>query len=110
MKRVVAFIPNLLDRSRVEAAIPVSGVSIEFVGDASMLASAEAMSAELVIVDLNRPGVLSVLSSLQKPHTIGFGSHVDPDLLQAARDAGCDEVLTRSVMFRRLTSILARSL
>jgi hypothetical protein len=38
---------------------------------------------------------------------IGFGPHVDDELLQAARTAGVDEVLPRSAFFRRLTPILA---
>ncbi|MHB1710475.1 MAG: hypothetical protein ACYCV7_03600 [Acidimicrobiales bacterium] len=106
MKRVVAFVPNLLDRSRVESAVPASGASIEFVGDISELASAAAAGAELVIIDLDRPGVMGVLPGLGETRTLGFGSHVNPDLLQSARNAGCDEVLTRSAMFRRLASIL----
>ena len=36
---------------------------------------------------------------------VGFASHVDDSLLQAARDAGCAEVLPRSRFFRRLTEL-----
>jgi len=37
---------------------------------------------------------------------IGFGSHVDTDLLAAARLAGCEEVLARSAFFSRLDELL----
>jgi hypothetical protein len=45
--------------------------------------------------------VLDVLPRLGAVRTVGFASHVDDDLLAAARAAGCDEVLARSVFFRR---------
>ena len=38
---------------------------------------------------------------------IAFGSHVDAELLAAARAAGCDEVLPRSKFFARARELLA---
>jgi hypothetical protein len=38
---------------------------------------------------------------------IGFGPHVERDVLSAARQAGCDEVLARSVFFSTLDRLLA---
>jgi hypothetical protein len=99
MKRVVAFVPDLMDRSRFGQA---SGV--QFVDRPDQLVSA-AREADLVIVDLGRPGVLDVLPDLAVP-TVGFGSHVDRELLEAARAAGCDQVLARSAFFSRLQQIL----
>jgi len=64
-----------------------------------------AASADLVIVDLGRPGVLEVLAGIGAP-TVGFGSHVDRDLLAAAHASGCDQVLARSAFFGRLRSLL----
>jgi hypothetical protein len=92
--RVVAHVPDLLDRSKVAAAFP----GARFAGTAAELAGVE---ADLVLVDLARPGVLDVLPSV-RARRVGFGSHVDDVLLDAARAAGCDEVLPRSVFFRRL--------
>lgn len=99
MKRVVAYVPDLMDRSRFGQA-----GSVHFVDrpDQLVLASQE---ADLVIVDLGRPGVLEVLPDLGVP-TVGFGSHVDRELLQAARAAGCDQVLARSAFFSRLREML----
>ena len=99
MKRVVAFVPDLMDRSRVASAGPV-----EFVGSAADLPDAAA-GADLVIVDLSRPGVLEVLPDIGAP-TVGFGSHVDRALLAAAADAGCQQVLPRSAFFSRLPDLL----
>jgi hypothetical protein len=99
MKRIVAFIPDLMDRSRIGQR-----AAVEFVGSPNQLVTAAA-GADLVLVDLGRPGVLQVLSGIEAP-TVGFGSHVDRDLLEAARAAGCDQVLARSAFFSRLEQIL----
>jgi hypothetical protein len=95
MSRVVAYVPDLMDRSR-------------FTGEVTFVANPEDLvgtAADLVIVDLGRAGVLEVLPRIGV-RTIGFGSHVDTELLEAARAAGCDEVLPRSQLFRRLSDLL----
>lgn len=99
--KVVAYVPDLMDRSRISGA---SAVAVEFVPTPDGLREHGA-SADLVIVDLGRPGVLEVLPDLTAP-TLGFGSHVDRDLLAAARAAGCDRVLARSAFFDGLSSLL----
>src|SRR4029079_13184876 len=84
---VVAFVPDLMDRSRLSG---VDGVS--FVASPAALGEA-ASTADPVVVDLRRPRVLEVLSSVTAvaPRVIAFGSHVDEELLAAARAAGCSE-------------------
>jgi hypothetical protein len=96
---VVAYVPDLMDRSRLAAVAPV-----EFVGSPADLPGAAA-GADVVVVDLARPGVLDVLPQITVV-TIGFGSHVDRTLLEAARHAGCREVLARSAFFTRLPDLL----
>ncbi|MDQ1396562.1 MAG: hypothetical protein QOG64_1821 [Acidimicrobiaceae bacterium] len=97
---IVAYVPDLMDRSKVSAA---AGDRVRFVSSPDQLVEAE---ADLVIVDLSRPGVLEVLPSIET-RTVGFGSHVDTERLEAARRAGCDEVLARSAFFSRLAELLA---
>jgi len=97
MKRVVAYVPDLMDRSRL-------GGSVTFVAAPAELVAAS-VDADLVLVDLARPGVLEVLASIAAP-TIGFASHVDRELIAAARRAGCGEVLARSAFFSRLPQLL----
>ena len=100
MKTVAGYVPDLMDRSRVTAAIP----TIRFVSDApSILAASE----DLVVVDVSRPGVLEHVRDVSG-FVVGFGAHVDDELLAAAAEAGCDLVLPRSRFFRRLGE-LARS-
>ena len=101
MSRVVAYVPDLMDRSRL-----ARGGDVAFVATPAELAAA-AEGADVVVVDLSRPGVLDALPGLSGVRTIGFGSHVDRELLEAARGAGCDEVLPRSRFFARVEEILA---
>lgn len=99
MTRVAAYVPDLMDRSKLAAAGDVT-----FVSAPSDLAE---VGADVVVVDLSRPGVLEALPDLAGARTVGFGSHVDRELLAAARAAGCDEVLPRSRFFARLGELLA---
>ncbi len=94
--RIVGYVPDLMDRSRLGGRVECVATPAELVDLAD--------DVDLVVVDLGRPGVLDVLGEI-RPHTIGFGSHVDAELLDAARRAGCDEVLARSVFFRRITEL-----
>ena len=53
-----------------------------------------------VVIDLETPGLdiaalMSGLPAVDKPRVVAFGPHVHERLLNAARDAGCDAVLTR---------------
>ncbi len=98
----VAYVPDLMDRSRVEIASRAAGRAVDFVATPDDLAPAVAAGVTFVVVDLAHPGVLEILPRLGPAHTVGFASHVDKTLLDAAREAGCDEVLARSAVFRRL--------
>ncbi|MDY7104430.1 MAG: hypothetical protein S0880_24860 [Actinomycetota bacterium] len=99
---VAAYVPDLMDRSKVAAAFP----GTRFVGHPAELAELvdAAGDVDLVIVDLGRPGVLDVVASLG-PRVVGFASHVDEETLEAARAAGVDDALARSVFFRRLPDL-----
>ena len=101
MTRIAAFVPDLMDRSKVSAAAPGE---VTFVHSAAELA---AVGAELIVVDLARPGVLDALPELGAARTIGFASHVDKDLAAAASAAGCREVMARSRFFGSLPGLLA---
>jgi 2-keto-3-deoxy-6-phosphogluconate aldolase len=91
-----------MDRSKVAAVVP----GAVFVGQADELVGA-AEGADLVLVDLRRPGALEAVTAMAATGTatIGFGSHVDRELLEAARAAGCGQVLARSAFFHRLAEL-----
>lgn len=100
MSRIVAYVPDLMDRSRVAAAR--SG--IRFVANLAALPDAAAQ-ADVVVVDLTRAGVLELVATLPGP-VIGFANHTERDLMDAARLAGCATVLARSAFFSRLGELL----
>jgi hypothetical protein len=94
---ILVFAPDLMDTSRIAAALP----DAVFVRRVELLS---ATPARLVLLDVGRPGALDAVPTIAAP-VIGFGSHVDDDLLAAARAAGCTEVLPRSRFFRRLAEL-----
>jgi hypothetical protein len=103
-------VPDLIDRSRIEPVAQSSGVSLVFVNDVAELREASRQTVHLVIVDLDTPDALSVFSHLSGVQTVGFGSHVDRRLLSDARQAGCADVVSRSVLFHRLPTMLQAAL
>ena len=103
VRRVVALVPDLMDRSRL------GGHPIEFVGSAALL-PVVAAGAELVLVDLSRPGVPDVLEVVVEAadRVVGFAPHVEDEVIALAIAAGV-EALPRSVFFRRVDELLAET-
>jgi hypothetical protein len=99
--RVVVFAPDLADRSRIEAALAATG-DVQIVRRADELVSA-ARGADVVVVDLERsPDVLpDVVAAAGR--VVGFGPHVDVDLLRGAEAAGV-QALPRSQFFADIPS------
>ena len=96
--RVRALVTDLMDRSRISAAIP--GVEFGPVADAP---------ADVVIVDLARSAdrVAEIRAAMPHARIVGFGPHVDDATAQAARDAGADLVLPRSRFFHDPAAAIA---
>ncbi len=91
------------------------GVAIQTASTGSqLLVAAAAHPTALVIVDLNaRQGALEALETLARPDAAGksrrviaFLSHVQTELADRARAAGCPEVMPRSKFTQNLASIL----
>jgi DNA-binding NarL/FixJ family response regulator len=98
---VVAYVTDLMDRSKVQSAI----AGATFTRDPTAAAG-----ADVVIIDLARFAdvVAAIRAAAPTAHMVGFGPHVDDELLQGARDAGVDSVLARSQFFRDPAAALAR--
>ena len=71
----------------------------------------------LVIFDLNstRLRPIETIAAIKRDadvsatRTLGYVSHVQSDVIAAARNAGCDEVLARSAFSANLGDILTRA-
>jgi hypothetical protein len=92
-RRVVALVDDLMDRSRLLAAVPTAE---------PIRAVSAAAGADVVIVDLARhaSAVGDVRRVAPAATILAFGPHVDDELLAAARRDGADVVMARSQFFR----------
>ena len=93
--------------SKITATARSAGVSIRVIRDPATLGAGP---SPLLIVDLNQDGTLPAAVSWKQStggQVIGFVSHVDTEIIRAARAAGIDRVLPRSEFDRRLPELLA---
>jgi hypothetical protein len=96
---VIAFVPDLMDRSRLAALHPTFAASVAQLAELVAAAGDEGCT---VVVDLTRPGALDAASELAAAgvRTVGFAPHVDDGLRDVAAAAGV-QVLPRSRFFAR---------
>ncbi len=95
---------DLIFTSRVTATARAKGLTVTPVRSAAeAVRRAGESPPACVIVDLHTAGndLPELLAGLRAacptmPRVVAYGSHVNKELLQAARDAGCDVVLPRS--------------
>ncbi len=115
---VLAVLDDLMFTSKIRTAATQLGVPVAFARslDAAVAEMRKAAPA-VVILDLNSSRIdpLSIVSTMKSDPalsaipTVGFVSHVQSDVIQAARQAGVDEVLARSAFTMRLAEILSRT-
>jgi len=98
MTSVAAYVPDLMDRSRLGAL----GASVRFVQDPDELADAD---EDVVIVDLSRPGALDAAVASTASRRIGFIGHAERSTIVDAREAGID-AMPRSRFFSSLPDLI----
>ena len=113
---VLALVDDLMFASKIKTTATQIGVTVAFArsSDAALTAM-RANAPALVIFDLNSPrtdplGTIAAMKSdaaLASIPTIGYASHVQVDIINAARAAGVDEVLARSAFTTQLPDLLA---
>lgn len=113
-RRVVAVVPDLFFAARIAGAADHLGVSLALPAPDAARETIRGEPPQLVILDLHAPGdPLGLARALRAdPATrslpiVGFYSHVDQALREAALAAGLDQVLPRSAFTRRLPALLA---
>lgn len=91
--RVVALVTDLMDRSRLTAALP----GLETVGTPAACAG-----ADVVVVDLSRfAAEIPAVRAVAPEATIaGYGPHADRERAEEALAGGADTVVARSRFFR----------
>jgi DNA-binding NarL/FixJ family response regulator len=110
--RVVALVDDLLFISKMLETAKHVGVELKTAANTDALIDLIAQQKPaLVIVDLNaRQGGVAALERLQAAGhalpTVAFLSHVQTELAESARAAGCTNVMPRSKFTQNLAEIL----
>ena len=112
---ILAVLDDLMFTSKIRSAASQLGVDVTIArASSAALDEMRKHAPSLVIFDLNstRTDPLGTVKSMKHDAalssipTLGFVSHVQTELIEAARDAGVDEVLARSAFTIRLPEIL----
>jgi len=114
---ILAVLDDLMFSSKIKTAANHLGVDLRF--SRSVDGALETMrknETTMVIFDLNneRIGPLAIVVAMKQDPalasipTVGYASHVQTDVIDAARQAGVGEVLARSAFVQQLGEILSR--
>lgn len=114
---ILAVLDDLMFASKIKAAAGGLGIGVIFARSAdAAMAEMKHTPPALVLLDLNNPrtdplGIVARMKAdpaLASVPTVGFASHVQADVINAARAAGVTEVMARSAFAQRLPEILQR--
>jgi CheY-like chemotaxis protein len=113
MAGVVAYLDDIFFQAKISETAKHLGAELRFCASPDALAAEIAKSKpDLLLVDLNaRANPFDAISRAKSEAPgvpiIAFLSHVQTELAERARAAGCDEVMPRSKFTRDLATILA---
>jgi CheY-like chemotaxis protein len=111
---LIALVEDLMFLSRVREAARGKGLEVRVARKTADVLEAARAGAALLVVDLDSrrlpwgEAVTSLRSdpALDSLPVVGFLSHVNAEAAQAARAAGCTQVLARSAFVQELPGIL----
>jgi PleD family two-component response regulator len=114
---ILAVLDDLMFSSKIKTAANQLGVDLRF--SRSVDGAIDTMRKNpttLVIFDLNNERIqpLAIVAAMKADPalasipTVGYASHVQVDVINAARKAGVGEVLPRSAFVQQLADILTR--
>lgn len=115
MAQVLALVDDLFFQAKIMETAKHVGVTVRACSTPdALLAEMAQDKPKLVIVDLNaRSSPVGALAKIQASAdgtaVLAFLSHVQTDLAQQARAAGCQRVMARSQFTRDLATILAQA-
>lgn len=112
---ILCLVDDLMFSTKISTAARAVQAQVAFErAPANVLPRIRAERPALVILDLNSARLQPIETiaaikadpGLRATRTLGYVSHVQSDVIAAARAAGCDEVLARSAFSERLGDIL----
>ena len=100
----VAFVPDLMDRSKLNGIKDL--VVVPSVGALDSIAGLGPQ--DVVAVDLSRPGAMEAAARAARTgaRVYGFASHVDTETMKAANAAGIN-AMARSAFFGRVAELMS---
>lgn len=113
---ILAVLDDLMFTSKIKTTAKQLGVAVAFARSAdAALNEMRTSQPSLVIFDLNntRTNPLAVVSAMKKDPalasipTVGYASHVQVEVIDAARRAGVGNVMARSAFTAQLADILS---
>jgi PleD family two-component response regulator len=115
-KKVLAVVSDLFFSVKITDAAKRAGMAVELVKDPHELMTKAKAKPSVIIFDLNFEDAqpLDLIAKLKgSPEykgvsLIGYLSHVQGELKQAAQVAGCDMVMARSAFSQNIQQILKR--
>ena len=115
-QKILAVLDDLFFTVKINEAAKRAGVPVEFVKSAKDALDQAYAHPPMIILDLNCASLdplkliedLKSHNALKRIRLIGYVSHVQAELIQKAREAGCDMVLARSAFSKDLPRILKR--
>src|ERR1700758_5632484 len=115
-KRIVAVLNDLMFTVKIQEAAKQAGLETVFVKSQQHALDQAKEKPAVIILDLNyaEAAPLETIEKLKSDEEssqvflLGYVSHVQADLKQAAQERGCDTVIARSAFSQSLPRILSR--
>jgi DNA-binding NarL/FixJ family response regulator len=112
MGRVVALMDDIFFQMKVAETAKHLGIEFKVATNTDALLGLLEPRPQLVIVDLNArnqpiDAILKLRAASKDIRVVAFLSHVQRELAEQARNAGCDEVMPRSSFTQNLAEILS---
>jgi len=114
MGRVVALMDDIFFQMKVAETAKHLGLEFKVATNTDALLGLLEPRPQLVIVDLNArnqpiDAIVKLRAASKDIRVVAFLSHVQRELAEQARNAGCDEVMPRSSFTQNLAEILSRT-
>jgi DNA-binding NarL/FixJ family response regulator len=112
MGRVVGLMDDIFFQMKVAETAKHLGIEFKVATNTDALLGLLEPRPQLVIVDLNArnqpiDAIVKLRAASKDIRVVAFLSHVQRELAEQARNAGCDEVMPRSTFTQNLAEILS---
>jgi CheY-like chemotaxis protein len=114
--KIIAVLNDLMFTVKIQEAAKRAGVEVVFVATQQDALTLARQNAAVIILDLNYAAAepLELIGKLKSDEQtraitlLGYVSHVQVDLKQAAQEKGCDVVIARSAFSQNLPALFER--